>query len=176
MNRHSEQKDFSRHMGTGMTIMAWIIFLALLALFFNHLLDTRNNPNQHLATASIAGNREVVLQRNPYGHYVATGKINGHPVTFLLDTGASDIAIPASIAQTLKLAPGPQIQVQTANGVALAERTFVHSISLGDITLHDLPATILHHYRDNEVLLGMSFLKQLELVQKGNTLTIRQSP
>lgn len=174
MSNPSNEKDFSRSAGTWMTVLAWIIFLAFLAYLFSHFLAERNNPNQNVTTASTAGNREVVLIRNPYGHYVATGKINGYPVTFLLDTGASDIAIPASTAQKLHLVPGPQIRVQTANGVALARRTFVKSISLGGITLHNLPATILSNDGVNEVLLGMSFLKQLELIQKGETLTIKQ--
>lgn len=157
-----------------MTVVAWILFLIFLAWIFNNLLEKRNNPNQNVATTRYDGTREVTLTRNPYGHYVADGKINGQHVTFLLDTGASDIAIPESIARDLHLKPGPAVRVQTANGTALAHRTFVNSISLGDITLYDLPATILNNYNDNEVLLGMSFLKHLELIQKGKTLTIRQ--
>lgn len=167
-------KDFSQRAGAGMTVAAWLLLLLFLAWLFNGQLEQRQNPNQQVDSTVVGGVREVRLQRNAFGHYLANGRINGLPVTFLLDTGASDIAIPEAIARKLDLPPGPQVRVQTANGIAIAERTRVQSITLGDITLSDLPATIMHNYPSDEVLLGMAFLKRLELIQKGETLTLRQ--
>jgi aspartyl protease family protein len=105
---------------------------------------------------------------------VATGTINAHDVTFLLDTGASDIAIPESIANDIGLKKGPAIMVKTANGNTRAYLTHLDSVALGDIELHDLNATILMNISGEEVLLGMSFLKHFEIKQKGDTLTIKQ--
>ena len=116
----------------------------------------------------------MVLTRNKYGHYVVTGTINQYPVVFLLDTGATHTSIPAHIAEKIGLKRGQTIRVQTANGPATNYATRLDSVSIGDITVHDLPASINPNVSDNEVLLGMSAMKNLEFTQKGNTLTLRQ--
>lgn len=157
-----------------MTFIAWIIFLLILISGFDYLIEQRNNPNQNLITTVSGPVKEIRLQRNPYGHYVATGTINDNAVTFLLDTGASDIAIPESLADEIGLTKGPAITVKTANGDTLAYRTYLDKVALGDIVLHDLNATILMNITGEDVLLGMNFLKHFEIIQKGRTLTIRQ--
>ena len=174
MKNPPPEKDFTRSAGTLMVTAAWIVFLVLLAYLFSQLLDRRNNPNQDIQTQYLAGVKQVSLQRNPYGHYVSNGKINGEPVVFLLDTGATDVAIPMTVADRLGLEKGPAVKVRTANGITTAYRTRLQSVSLGEMTLHDLPASILSNTGTEEVLLGMSFLKHFELIQKGRTLTIRQ--
>ncbi|MDT8310134.1 MAG: retroviral-like aspartic protease family protein, partial [Methylophaga sp.] len=99
-----------------MTIIFWLLLMASLTLFFNGFIDQRDNPNRDLATVAIDGNREVILDRNRAGHYVAPGKINGHEVTFLLDTGATNISVPAGIAEAAGLERGRPAMVGTANG------------------------------------------------------------
>ena len=75
-----------------------LILIALLAgasFFFYDLLEGINNPNRTVTVnVSEGGLPQVVLKQNRQGHYVATGKINGQPVQFLLDTGATNVAIP----------------------------------------------------------------------------------
>ena len=115
-----------------------------------------------------------MLQRNAYGHYVTSGTINDHEVVFLLDTGASDIAIPESVANEIGLSRGRSIIIKTANGNAKAYRTKLESVGVGEIQLYGLNATILTNITGNEVLLGMSFLKHFEITQKGRSLTIKQ--
>ena len=157
-----------------MTVVAWIIFLAILFAGFDYLISQRFNPNQNIVTTVNGHQKEIVLQRNNYGHYVSSGTINGHRVTFLLDTGASDIAIPESVANRIELSKGRTIVVKTANGNAKAYRTRLDSVALGEIKLHDLNATILPNITGDEILLGMNFLKHFEIIQKGRSLTIRQ--
>lgn len=157
-----------------MTIVAWIIFLMILFGVFDYLLSQRNNPNQNVVTTVTGQQKEITLLRNPYGHYVSNGTINNHEVTFLLDTGASDIAIPESLADDIGLRKGREIIIKTANGNTRAYRTHLDSVALGDIRRYDLNATILTNITGNEVLLGMNFLKHLEIIQKGKSLTIRQ--
>ena len=67
--------------------LIWIVLLAATTLIFNGVVKDINNPNQQL-TVSINdnGNKVVMLKRNRYGHYVASGEINGYAVTFILDT------------------------------------------------------------------------------------------
>jgi len=174
MQENHKPHDFISRAGTAMTFIAWIIFLLILISGFDYLIEQRNNPNQNLITTVSGPVKEIRLQRNPYGHYIATGTINDNAVTFLLDTGASDIAIPESLADEIGLTKGPAITVKTANGDTLAYRTYLDKVALGDIVLHDLNATILMNITGEDVLLGMNFLKHFEIIQKGRTLTIRQ--
>ena len=174
MKNKENQRDFISRAGTTMTIVAWIIFLLILFGVFDYLISQRNNPNQNIVTTINGYQQEIVLQRNSYGHYVSSGTINNHEVTFLLDTGASDIAIPESIANSVGLSKGRAIVVKTANGNAKAYQTRLDSVAVGDIKLYDLNATILPNITGDEILLGMSFLKHFEIIQKGKTLTIKQ--
>lgn len=152
----------------------WLLLLGLLTLFFSDVLEKQFNPNQHIASVQRDGQEEIVLERNKYGHYVASGMINQQPVVFMLDTGATDISIPANVARRLGLEAGRPLTYQTANGPAVNYATQLDSVSLGNITLHNLPASINPNVEHDDVLLGMSFLKHLEFTQKGNTLTLRQ--
>lgn len=169
-----KQRDFISRAGMSMTVIAWIIFLAMLFGVFDYLVSQRSNPNQNIVTTIDGQQKEIVLQRNVYGHYVSNGMINGSSVVFLLDTGASDIAIPESVAEEIGLRKERQVMVKTANGNTRAYRTRLDSVAIGDIVLYDLNATILTNITGREVLLGMSFLKHLEIIQKGKSLTIRQ--
>lgn len=157
-----------------MTAAAWLIFLAILFGAFDYLVSHQNNPNQHIATTVNGAQKEIVLQRNKYGHYVTSGTINGKAVTFLLDTGATEIAIPEALVNKIGLQKGRAFYVKTANGNAKAYRTRVERVAIGDIHRYDMSATILTNMPGNEVLLGMNFLKHLEIIQKGKTLTIKQ--
>ena len=169
-----KQGDFISRAGTSMTVIAWVIFLIFLFSVFDHFIDQRNNPNQNVTTAVYGQQKQISLQRNPYGHYVSNGTINGHDVVFLLDTGATEIAIPESVANKIGLIKKQSIRIKTANGTATAYKTRIDSAALGEIKLYDLNATILTNMTGSEVLLGMNFLKHFEMIQKGKTLTIKQ--
>jgi aspartyl protease family protein len=170
----SKTEDQQRRMGKFMVGAMWLLLLGLLTLFFSDVLEKQFNPNQHIASVQRDGQEEIVLERNKYGHYVASGMINQQPVVFMLDTGATDISIPANVARRLGLEAGRPLTYQTANGPAVNYATRLDSVSLGNITLHNLPASINPNVEHDDVLLGMSFLKHLEFTQKGNTLTLRQ--
>jgi len=160
-----------------MFAMMWVGIFVILGIFFSGILDKQNNPNQSANTLSLNGDiKELVLKRNRMGHYVANGSINSQPVTFMLDTGATDVAIPEAIARRLNLTRGPSATYQTANGSAQAFLTRLDEISLSGIKLNNIRATIIPGYKSDEILLGMSFLKHLEFSQRGNTLTLRQYP
>lgn len=177
MTENSKAQDSSRKLGVGMVVAMWVVVLALLTAYFTHWQNEQFNPNRTLHnTADTSGVREVVLKRNRFGHYVATGAINGVPVVFMLDTGATDISIPQAVAEQLGLERGPVVYYQTANGDAKAYLTRLDNVSLGAITLQEVRAHINPNFQSDEVLLGMTFLKHLELTQQGDTLTLRQYP
>lgn len=176
MNPAPEQNSTQR-IGKGMIFAAWILVLVLLSLFFQRWLDHQENPNQQYYSATNkSGMREILLQRNRYGHYVASGAINNQPVVFLLDTGATEVSIPGKVAKQLKLKPAANFHVNTANGVVEVYATKIHTLQMGGIELHNVRAHINPHMEDNEILLGMSALKQLEWAQRDDTLTLRQYP
>lgn len=151
----------------------WIVLLAATTVIFKYALDNVNNPNQQLmVTTNEFGDKEVVLQQNRYGHYVASGEINGQSVEFLLDTGATVVAIPEHIADKLHLKRGQAFQTQTANGNSLSYATTIDKLVLGDIIMTNVPASISSGMKFDEILLGMSFLKHLRLTQQGKQLKI----
>ena len=158
-----------------MVFLAWVIALGLLSLYFNDLLEDRENPNRRVASrATASGGVEVALERNAAGHYVVSGRINGHPVTFLIDTGASDVAVPARLAEQIGLKKGPPVLYQTARGLSTGYLSTIDRLEIGDIVLTRVPASISPEYDADQVLLGMSVLKRLEFVQQGNRLVLRQ--
>ncbi|OQW90791.1 MAG: aspartyl protease [Beggiatoa sp. IS2] len=169
--------ELSKRLGKTMIYLTWLFALGLLTLFFNMILDDQHNPNQQVTgQSSVAGVREVVLQRNRSGHYVANGQINGTPVLFFLDTGATMVAIPEHLANQLQLHKGMAMELNTANGVVTAYNTQLDTITLGTIELHKIRASINPSMSDDQVLLGMSFLKHLEFTQRSDTLVLRQYP
>lgn len=161
----------------GMLLVGWLIVLGLLTLVFNQWQEQRLNPNQQpLTQLSASGQKEVVLQRNRYGHYVTSGLINGHDVTLLLDTGATTVAVPENLAGQLGLKKMARGTASTANGLAEIYYTRIDSLSIGDIELRDISASInpgMNH--DGTVLLGMSVLKNIEFTQRGDQLTLRNT-
>ncbi len=169
---NNETPNTSHNLGRTMVWIAWLLVLGLLTLFFNNVLDKQRNPNQQLGAVDTGAAIEVTLQRNHYGHYVATGAINDQPVEFMVDTGATTVSIPADLAQQLGLQRGAAMSTSTANGVITTYATVLPVVSLGAIRVHDVRAHINPYGED--VLLGMSFLKNLEFTQRGDTLILRQ--
>ena len=157
-----------------MTIVAWLIFLAILFGLFDYFVSQQNNPNQNIVTTIDGAQKKVVLQRNRYGHYVTNGTINGIAVVFLLDTGATQVAVPETLASKIGLRKGQAFYVKTANGNTRAYRSHLKNVAIGDIVRYDLNTTILSNMPGEEVLLGMNFLKHFEIIQKGKTLTLIQ--
>ncbi|PLY13020.1 MAG: TIGR02281 family clan AA aspartic protease [Sedimenticola sp.] len=170
-----DQSTGQRRLGKWLMLASWISLIILLTMLFRSLLDDQYNPNTSPVVMSAEeGAREIVLQRNRHGHYVATGKINGHDVVFLLDTGATAVAVPEQLADQLGLQRGMPGVSRTANGNVQVWSTRIERISLGGIEQRNVRASILPNMPANEVLLGMSFLKHLELLQRGDQLTLRQ--
>jgi len=174
---HSQAVQAQKRMGLGMMVITWVLALGLAAWFFSDVLERQFNPNTTLRTTQTgAGVREVSLKRNKYGHYVTSGRINGEPVTFMLDTGATGVAIPLGLAEAMGLPRGRAFHSQTANGTTLSYSTRLDSVAVGGIALEDVPASIVSGMQMDVVLLGMTFLKHIEFSQRGDTLTLRQYP
>lgn len=155
----------------------WVLALAALGAltwFFDGLIDERVNPNRDVKSrVTIDGASEIVLQQNSDGHYVASGMINEQPVVFLLDTGATDVSVPERIATRAGLEPGHSMTASTANGNIEVFQTRIERLRIGGLRLEDVDASINPHMDGDEVLLGMSALRELHMTQANGTLTIR---
>lgn len=163
--------------GTGkmMIIGAWIGAALLLTWLFAAQLERRENPNRQVDSVHTGAGVEVHLQRNAQGHYVASGRINGHPVRLILDTGATHVALSARLARKLALARGAPGRTRTANGIVVTYQTVLDRVELGDISIANVTASINPGMTGDDVLLGMSFLKQLEIIQRGEQLLLRHT-
>ena len=164
----------SKRIGTGMIAAGFVLALVLMTTFFDGFLNNARNPNSNPeSNINAAGATEVVLQSNRQGQYVMTGLINNIEAEFILDTGATDVVIPAGLAEATRLEYGYQSQAITANGQVTIYGTVIDELRLGNITLYNVRASINPAMHESMVLLGMSALRQIEFVQQGSQLTLR---
>lgn len=159
-----------RRSGVVMLWMAWLLILGGGWWAADRWLAQQANPNRE-PTVNASG--DVVLTRNREGHYVADGEINGKRVTFILDTGATTVALSTRLARELDLRQGAAIQVVTANGTTRGYQTRLKQVRLGAIVVQDVSAVFSEGMPDDAVLLGMSFLKRVEFTQRGERLILR---
>ena len=160
-------------LGKAMTVLGMLSFLVVLTLLFGGIERSRDFPNQD-TTASVKGASTVVrLAANRQGHYLLPGAVNGVPAQFLVDTGATQVVIPAHLASRLALDRGRPLEAKTAAGWITVYQTELSSINLAGIQLEDIPASLNPAMQGDEILLGMSALTELELSIAQETLTLR---
>jgi len=129
---------------------------------------------QHYRRAAAASDREqATLAAGPGGHFVGEGAVNGTPVRFLVDTGASSIALPASLAQRagIDFRKGEPGLSNTANGLVPVYRVNLATVRLGGIELNSVDAVVFEAGLDT-ALLGMSFLNRVDMKREGDTMTL----
>jgi len=162
--------DSNTRLGRRMLWLAAFGMLGALYLFFS-MLDSGGGGM--VSSVDSNGAAMVVLEQDRSGHYVAEGEINGQAVTFLVDTGATDVALPESAARALGLQFGPRVKVMTAAGPATAWMTRLDEVAVGGIRRRNVRASITAGEFDG-ILLGMSFLKHYSLQQEEGKLVISQ--
>lgn len=110
------------------------------------------------------------------GMYLTSGSVNGYTVDFMVDTGASVIALNGETAKRLGVdyLSANQIGVRTASGVELAYSIELESVQLGDISLENVAAVVIDGPEPQRALLGMSFLNAFDMERKGERLDLRQ--
>jgi aspartyl protease family protein len=156
-------------MGRG---MLWVAAMGLLGgLYF--MFSMLENKDSAVVSIDAGGAAMIVLEQDRNGHYMVEGQINYQPVNFMVDTGATDVAIPESLARKLGLEFGPQIRVSTAAGPSTAWLTRLTEVSIGGIRRRDVRATITSG-EFNGVLLGMTFLRHYNMRQQNGKLVISE--
>ena len=119
---------------------------------------------------------EVRIPRGEQGHLFVGGSINGRPVRFMVDTGATNIAMSSVDAERLGVPwrSGRQSATSTASGVTAAHDLTLATVNIGAITLHDIPATVVTGPYPMTVLLGNSFLSRVEMTEESGVMVLRQ--
>ncbi|MDR1888318.1 MAG: TIGR02281 family clan AA aspartic protease [Zoogloeaceae bacterium] len=120
-------------------------------------------------------NARATLMADKLGHFRTTGSINGRPVRFIVDTGASVIGISASEAKRLglDLSRAETGVSATANGLVEFHAVTLNTVKVGDITLHNVAAGVLPQDMPY-ALLGMSFLNRTTMERNGDTMILIQ--
>jgi len=110
------------------------------------------------------------------GMYMTVGIVNGYSVDFLVDTGASAIALNAATAQRLDLdyLSGKKVGVRTASGIEVAYHVMLDEVQIGDIKLNNIRAMVLDGEQPKHALLGMTFLEQLDIVRKDKRMDLKK--
>ncbi len=127
------------------------------------------------STVSLPGEyATVTLTPDQRGHFVSSGSINGAAMKFLVDTGATMVSMGLDDARRagVNYLEGTRGHSQTANGVAQVYKVKLRNVRLGDITLNDVDGLVHENNALPVVLLGMSFLGQVEMRREGQSLTL----
>jgi aspartyl protease family protein len=123
-------------------------------------------PEVRPAVASVADARarSVVIARNAQGHFDVDGRVNGRRIDFVVDTGASVVALTARDAARLGIRPPRNAfvaEVKTANGTIRAAPARLDVVAIGGLELRDVAALVLPDDALSDNLLGLSFLSRL---------------
>ncbi len=125
-------------------------------------------------TGPAAAANYAVVPTNDRGDLVADGEVNGMPVRFAVDTGATFITLPAREASRLGLDyhNGQKTVMETANGNVFAYRLKLDTVRVGGVTVHNVDAVITEGNSLPIALLGMSFLNRTDMKREGTILTL----
>jgi aspartyl protease family protein len=125
---------------------------------------------------TVANRSRTVLSADAQGHFFAMAQINGIPARSQIDTGATNVTLNMDDARRMGVDfTGARRSIaQTANGKISAYQVTLSSVRVGDIELNNVPATVSEGGAGQQpvVLIGMSFLRHLEMQHAGNTLTL----
>ena len=120
---------------------------------------------------------DVLIYRDSTGMFKTVGSINGLPVKFLVDTGASSVAMNSAQARRLGIdyhVEGDLIYVSTASDVVPAYRVKLNIVKVGSIQLRNVSGVVIESAQPADVLLGMTYLSRVEMINQGNRLILRR--
>lgn len=133
--------------------------------------------SRHVAGSFRKADRQrIAISPDGLGQYRIRGSINGNFVNFLVDTGASVVAMSRSHADAigLNLTGGERGRVQTAQGTVGSHFVNLNSVEVGGLTAHNVRAAVIDGTYPTEILLGMTFLRQVGMEEQDGVLTLVQ--
>jgi aspartyl protease family protein len=162
-------------------IFAGLLFAvgAVVARYADRLIPAHPEPRAMAVAvpAQSANSRSVTIPRDGRGHFTVEARVDGRRLQFMVDTGASIIALRESAAAKLSIYPSPRdytIGVQTANGVGRAAEVRLNSVEIDGIVVRDVRALVMPDKALGENLLGMSFLSRVKFSHERGKLVLEQ--
>jgi aspartyl protease family protein len=146
----------------------WLVVMAVVFLGFKAWERERDATHFQLQ------GRSVRLLRAADGHFHWPGRVNGETVDFLVDTGATHTALPASLARQAGLQSRGEVRTQTAGGAARGEVALADLTLDGGVRIERLPVTVLPDLQ--APLLGMDVLSKLRFSQQDGELRVEGTP
>ena len=133
--------------------------------------------SQHIASSFTATESvEVNLLRGDHGHYFGSGTINGYPVDFMVDTGASSIAMNSQQAKRLglRLNKKQRGRASTAGGMVNTYNVVFDKVTVGGITHYNIPGAVIEGLYPQTILLGNSFLNKVEMSERNGVMVLKE--
>ena len=162
----------ARSLPIGQTIkmaLGWIGIFALIFLLVSfrpemRMIWQRITGELGLASAPAISGEPMTIRKSEDGHFWVSAEVNGHPVRFLIDSGATFTALSARAARDAGVEPGGfglRTVIDTANGAVEAERGEIADLRVGSLAMRNHKVVIADAFGDTNVL-GMNFLSELE--------------
>ena len=170
---HKAHKAHNTHSllrwGTLGILAFWLVVMAGLYLAMDYVRQPR--------AAVVAADGALVIARGSDGHFRVAGSINGQPVRFMVDTGASLIAVSDALAQQAGLEGGQVTQFRTANGVRSGRVVAAQSVAVGAFVVSGLRVgTGYTGEAAGDALLGQNFLQHFEVQIQRERMVLRPHP
>jgi aspartyl protease family protein len=167
--------------GVMRNLMIFAALMVVLGTAMAQMADKMTPASPALANASVrtastetvgqAGTRSLIIPRDPRGHFLTEGRIDGQRIGFMVDTGASVVALNETSAARFGLRPSPgeyNAKVTTANGTIKGARMRIAMVEIGGLVVRDVDAMVLPDEALSENLLGLSFLSRLKRFEYAN--------
>lgn len=164
----NDNESQSRQLGAAFLVVGWIAAIGLIAVLINHTLFGVKKPS---ISDTYAG-KEITIQRGHDSHFRIKGSINGIPVTFLIDTGATSVAVSANLAEKAGLKKQAAMNTETAGGETQGYFTVINKLEFAGIELSDTSAIIVDQLPAGEALLGMNVLQKFTINQSKDTMVL----
>jgi aspartyl protease family protein len=164
-------------------ILYFAIAAVAIALFMPKLYSKSDNaaavttPAHADTRSTVEAGRRATIEQSANGHFQTEVAVDGRRVDFMVDTGASMIALRERDAAKLGIFPVPAdytATVSTANGNVKAARVSLKRVEVGNVVVRDVAALVLPDQALGQNLLGMSFLSRLNWSQKNGKLILEQ--
>lgn len=123
----------------------------------------------------VEGGNRIVLTADARGHFLPQGQINGRSVQFMVDTGATLVAMGESEAErlNLKFRDGQPVRINTANGTITAYQIQLNNVRIGDVQVYDVAAVVSPQPMPY-ILLGNSFLTRFQMQRQNDQMTLEK--
>jgi clan AA aspartic protease (TIGR02281 family) len=121
---------------------------------------------------AIKQKKTLVIDKGVNGHYFLEGEVNSTALTFVVDTGASVVSLPSSVARAAEIDCKKQVTMNTANGLANACTIVIPKLKIGSFIIEEVAAVVVPNL--SEPLLGMNVLQQFNIVQDHGQMRISE--